>query len=453
MSQSSSQQWEISDARRLKIDIFRIGADALLIGYLFITFIGFRAFSDSSSADRVAGSPLDRIVTFALVALALFVIWGYRRSAWECVRANTLLYAIVGFCQMSAVWATYPDLSLRRALLLVFLTVITTAIAASVTSLRRFHTALFLALGFVIVLNLIGTALWPALAISEIGVKGLYTQKNVAGAVAMMTIIIGVAWISRARSLSLMSLGTVLLGSALLFLILTQSKTSVALTAITLSVGALFVMAQYLGHRFVMLVMTVGLFAVVAFLVVLAASDFETETLLGLVLSDTSLTGRDELWSFAWTSSLQKPWLGYGYGSFWDVGDVNDPLTKLEPGTWLGDVEKGIINQSHNGYLELPLHIGIPATVAAVFYVLVCLFRATRNAIRSGTLADDKAAYSAIALATLAYLFHNVTEASLFIRGIPLFNLMLLLGLLAAQTPPPLPRVEQQRDDVHERRA
>ena len=403
----------------------------LFAGYLAMTFIGTRPFGDLSPAERASGSPLDRLVALGLFGLSLVVIFGYREAALQRVRSNLLLYLIVGFCQISVLWSDYPDLTLRRAVLLTLLTAIATGIAAGVTDLRKFHTYLFFGLGAVVLVNLAGTALWPAQAISDIGVKGLYTQKNVAGSVAMMTLIVGVAWTARARTPVAITLGSVALLLAAAFLFVSRSKTSIGLTALALVIGGLFTVVQYAGHRFAILVASAALLFLMGVLCLLIYYDFDTDRLFGLVLSDTSFSGRDELWSFAWKSAMQREWLGHGYGAFWDVGDANDPLAKLEPGTWLGDVEKGVINQAHNGYLELWLHVGLPATVTAVVYIIVALARATIAAVGSATTPDDKSAFAAIALLLFTFLLHNLTEASLFMRGIQFFNLVLLLALLA----------------------
>ncbi len=413
----------------------------LFAGYLGMTFIGTRPFGDLSPAERASGSPLDRMVALALFGLSLVVIYGYRDAALQRIRSNLLLYLIVGFCQISVLWSDYPDLSLRRAVLLSLLTVIATGIAAGVTDLRKFHSFLFFGLSAVVLVNLAGTALWPAQAISDIGVKGLYTQKNVAGSVAMMTLIVGVAWMARARTPVAITLGSASLLLAVLFLFVSRSKTSIGLTVLALAVGGLFATVQFAGHRFAILVASATLLFLMSVMCLFIYYDFDTDRLFGLVLSDTSFSGRDELWSFAWKSAMQREWLGHGYGAFWDVGDANDPLAKLEPGTWLGDVDKGVINQAHNGYLELWLHIGLPATIAAVIYIIVALARATVAAVSSTTTADEKSAFAAIALLLFTFLLHNLTEASLFMRGIQFFNLVLLLALLAPRAGTvPVPR-------------
>ena len=140
---------------------------------------------------------------------------------------------------------------------------------------------------------------------------------------------------------------------SLFFLLITLSKTSIGLTFLALAIGFLFWLVQRLGFRFALIALA-ALAALLAGLVgLIAVSDFDFQRVLSAFVTDTSFTGRDELWGFAWRSALERPWLGHGYGAFRDVGAANDLLVKLEPGTWLGDVGTASINQAHDGYLEL----------------------------------------------------------------------------------------------------
>lgn len=174
----------------------------------------------------------------------------------------------------------------------------------------------------------------------------VYTQKNVAGIVAMLTIVIGATWIAGATGRRQIMLAVLALAPALLFLALTRSKTSINLAAGGLVIIAFFVMAERYGAAFILLAATLGLAGAAGVLALLLAIDFDTNIALSSLFGDTTFTGRDELWAFT-QREARRYWLGHGYGAFWDVGAVNDPLAKLEPGTWLASVEIGTINQAH----------------------------------------------------------------------------------------------------------
>ncbi|WP_374544680.1 O-antigen ligase family protein [Rhodoblastus sp.] len=415
--------------RAARTDWIARAHDALLIGYLLFTFIGTHplAAATATPEERLAGSPLDRLLLPMMTVIGLGLIWARREAAWETARANRLLLAVVLFCQASLIWSNYPDLTLRRAMLLLFVTAISLGLAATIKDMRAFHARVFQALVFVILVNLAATAAFPAIAVTDIGVAGIYGQKNPAGMVAMIAMIVCVTYAFGARGAGEAMVGALGAAISFFFLVITRSKTSLGLTLLALAIGFLFWLTQRLGFRFALLALA-GIALLLAGLTgLVVASDFDFQKVLGAFVADTSFTGRDELWGFAWRSALQNPWFGHGYGAFWDVGAVNDPLAKLEPGTWLGDVQIGIINQAHNGYLELFLHIGIPMTIAAVCAVFVALGRATGLAITTRGGAGGQAAYGMIALTLMLYLLHNLTEATLMMRGAPFANLALLL--------------------------
>jgi exopolysaccharide production protein ExoQ len=406
---------------------------ALLLGFLAYVFIGTQPFGDPSAAQRVDGSSLDRIAVLGMFGLALAVLWVNRTAALALLGANLGLAAVVGFCLLSVVWSDYPALTIRRALLLVFLTVSAAAIAAGTTDLRRLHGVLFGTLTAVVLLNLVATAVAPGVAITDIGVRGIYSQKNVAGIVSMLAVVVAATWIlgaSRARSVAV---GLAALLPALLFLVLTKSKTSIALTALALGIVAVFALAEWIGARFVLLVLGAGLLASALLLAIFAAFDFNPLLIVAAVTGDATFTGRDELWSFALNSALERPWLGHGYGAFWDVGEANDPLQRLDPGSWLGDVDIGTINQAHNGYLELWLHIGLPATILGVLVVARRGLTALRYVAAGSAGAAERAAVGMLGLILLLYLLHNFTEATLFMRGLAFCNIALLAMLLVSR--------------------
>ena len=406
---------------------------ALTAGFLYYTFIGTHPLADTSVGNRVDGSIADRVFVLSLFALALFVLWGNRRAALHGMIANAPLIAVVGFCMASILWSDYPALTLRRGLLLIFLTTIAKAVAVGLTDLRRFHTVLFASLTAVILVNLLATVAAPHLAITDIGVKGVYTQKNVAGIVAMLTIVIGATWIAGATGRRQIMLAVLALAPALLFLALTRSKTSINLAAGGLVIIAFFVMAERYGAAFILLAATLGLAGAAGVLALLLAIDFDTNIALSSLFGDTTFTGRDELWAFARREAEKHYWLGHGYGAFWDVGAVNDPLAKLEPGTWLASVEIGTINQAHHGYLELWLHIGLPATVVATVAIIHGAMLGGWRAVMGRGSRQTRAAIGAFAVLLLLQLLHNFTEATLFMRGAAFCSMAMLAMFVIAR--------------------
>jgi len=414
---------------------FVTAPNLLLTAYLLLAFVGTSPFSYVPPAERQQGSLADRLMVISMLVVALGLIWTRRRAAIDCFRANKLLFLVVGFCLLSTFWSDYPGLTFRRSLAFVFTLAIALGIAASIVSLREFHTILFAVTTGVILLNLLGVALLPGQAIAPDGVQGLYVQKNQAGMVAMIAVIIAATWTMGAESRASIVKGLAATGVALVFLTVTRSKTSMGLTAVSLAFCGLFLLAQRIGPRFALLVPAAAGLLLASGLGLFILSDFDMGRMLGLFLTDTTFTGRDDLWSFAWRTSLERPWLGHGYGAFWDVGEINDPLSRMEPGTWLGDVDKGgLINEAHNGYLELMLVIGVPAMILAVAVIVGGLYVAIQRLVAAPER-GDKASFLMIALMLFAQLWHNVTESTLFMRSSPFFILILLLLLTLSCRP------------------
>lgn len=399
---------------------------ALLIGFLAYVFIGTQPFGDPSAAQRVDGNPLDRVAVLGLFALALAALAVEWRATVSMVPRALGLALVVGFCLASVFWSDHPDLTVRRGILLVMLTVVAAGCAAGVTDLRRFHTVLFAALVGIVLLNILATAAAPGVAITDLGVRGIYSQKNVAGIVAMIAAVTAATWTLGARDPRRIALGLVGLALILLFLLATRSKTSIALTLLAFGLIACAELARRFGPRFVALAAGFAALGGAGLLAAFAASGFDPAGFAAVFTGDASFTGRDELWAFALDRAGERPWLGRGYGAFWDVGPGADPLLRVDPGSWLGDIEIGTINQAHNGYLELWLQIGLPATVLAAMVVVVQLLVAARWSFSARASLTTAWANGLLTLILMLYLLHNLTEATLFIRGVPFCNISLL---------------------------
>ncbi len=408
-----------------RFDVFP-GMAALYFGY---AFIGTHPLADVSVADRLEGSPIDRLLVLAMFAGSLLVLWARRREALAALLANPGLVAVSAIIAISALWSDYPDLTVRRAMLYLMLTASGAATALSARDPARLHTAIFLMFIAVIIVNFLSVVVSPSIAITDIGVKGLYTQKNVAGGVAMVAFIVGVFWTAGAASPRSRTLGLLALALIFLFLVITKSKTSLGLAILAPLVGGLIAFASRGGPRAALIALAVLLLSLVVAFALFAATGFNTDRVLDILIGDSSFTGRDELWAFARQEIGNRPWGGHGYGAFWDVGPANDPIAKLEPGTWLGDTEVGIINQAHNGYLDLALNVGVPATVIAGLAVFFAMIRALARAHAQGVDCRARAAHGAFAALLLAFLIHNTTEATLFLRGAPLWSLMVVVML------------------------
>ncbi|MFV0281413.1 MAG: O-antigen ligase family protein [Rhodoblastus sp.] len=427
-----TQRYEFSAARPDGGAIRDRATSLLFTGFLLLTFVGTHPLNVGSVAERADGSLLDRIVVPSLFGLALVVIWMARDAALRMIGRNFGLIFIVGFCMASILWSAYPSLTLRRSILLFLLTGISFGVAAGVTDLRRLHTQLFVTLSAIIFVNILLTIAMPGQTITPIGVKGIYTQKNVAGIVALINLVVGATWLAGASRRGVV-FALLAMTATLGFLIATKSRTSLNLALLGLAYVVFVVLVEKIGGLFLLAAGIIGALLLSAGLVWLGLHDFDFQSALAALVGDTSYSGREELWDFVRRDALKRPLLGYGYGAYWDVGAANDPLLRAEVGSWLAAVETGLINQAHQGYLELWLHIGWPMTVFATVLVAVRALSGGARALFGAGPRQSRIFIGAMASLLLIFLLHNLTEASLFMRGEMFSNFAIFAMLLISR--------------------
>jgi len=102
------------------------------------------------------------------------------------------------------------------------------------------------------------------------------------------------------------------------------------------------------------------------------------DVLFGLMGKDATLTGRTDLWPYVLDFISQRPLLGWGYRSFWQV---DNPLA--------ADLWKKLgwsPPHAHNGYLELLMDVGYVGSVGFAYVVLASAITAVQN-LKAGNAA------------------------------------------------------------------
>jgi O-antigen ligase len=320
------------------------------------------------------------------------------------LRGQSLLLVLLAFCIVSALWATHPWISLRRSLLLVLGAYSVLGGVAYSSSVRNVLGVVYSAFAVVLLLNLASLVL-PT-AFDQRGLmRGIAGDKNYLGVVSAFGVLVGVA----ARPTLRTALGRALnLGFVCGFafiLALTGSKTAMALTVLAPALAlALWLGVRGLGMTLttlVALVMLAGVSVLVGLTLVLG---IEVNDLLALPFGDATFTGRDAIWGFIIEQWKSRPALGFGYGSFWGVGFESPNLGANYPFIRL-------LTQSHNGYLDVALSIGVLglAIVLACFAHTLALIERAEHAF--GAL------FGFCLAAFIFILIHNLMESSL-LRGV-----------------------------------
>jgi exopolysaccharide production protein ExoQ len=126
-----------------------------------------------------------------------------------------------------------------------------------------------------------------------------------------------------------------------------------------------------------------------------------------------SLSGRGFIWPVCWEHIVQRPWLGYGYGSFWTPSRIE---------VFLEEIQFSIF-EAHNGYLELLLGTGIFGCVLYVAFMVTTLCASAR-----ATLQSDESSYSLLfGIMVFAFIYSNSESGFM---GINLVSLLMTSQML-----------------------
>jgi len=399
------------------------------IPVLWVLIIGSRPISAwlSPHAQLVGadsyteGSPTDRAVFLLLIILGVVVL-ARRRVNWhDILSRNKWVIVFFGYFAISTLWSDYPFVSFKRWVkdfgnVVMVLVVITerNPVAATRAVLLR-ATYVLVPLSFVLVKYFPewsrGYDRWTG----QVFITGVTTDKNLLGMVLTATSLpvlwsLLVLW-GQARSWDRTAQLVVLL--ALLAMIVwllpvANSATAIICTSLGASVLILTRVAIVRQHAraCAVLVLVAGL----ALLATGALSAIQ-EDLLGMLGRNATLTGRTEIWQ-AVLKEGSNPWLGVGFYSFW----TGERVARLSAQYHY------LLNEAHNGYLEVYLNGGVLALGLLLIFLWTIVGRSTSR-LATETNASPEALSLAMVLVATVY---GSTEAVFNRLDLIWFGLLLM---------------------------
>ena len=392
----------------------------LTLLYFFIGLPPYGTIGASSSSNIYQGSLANQIVwpTFACIACGLIVKnFSNTRLLLSLSRPMILLLL---WCIASVTWAIEFEVAAIRVVRLLLVVFVSTAVIASLHSPRRVYDILLFVTGISLVLNLAVSIFLPAIGQDALGnFTGLHSHKNTAGIMGMVTMLL---WLSGARHAGRgrkqigFIAGTCL---AVLFVVATGSK-----TALTVSLGVPLIVVPflYLRRNFngKLMVPTGFLITAIALCVLMTMSFNATQLgdLPGIVLSDTSLTGRTGLWQWMIQEIVKRPWAGHGVGSFWNTSAAN-ALQRIGP-EWLQS-----ITQAHNGYLDVLATIGIVG-VALLGVLLFSIIGLGWHSLCGGLVSGARSLIEGLWSIAIATVLYNFSESSFLSAGSVLWFILVI---------------------------
>ena len=373
---------------------------------------------------QVAFYALNRIYFPPLLVTAFLCFIG-TRSHLPAGRLDIFLpLAVLGaICGLSAIWALAPEISTRRFFLQVSIVVTMVLSIASMQRPKDVLEPLFWLMTVTLAVNLFAVATRMP---GPLGYEGIYPQKNTLGAVAAVAMLFaGRRVLTGSMPGRLVAIGTFSLGAVLL--ILSQSKTSQGLVIIApmLALGV-FMLCRLFRLSALVVISGVTLLAALCLLYATATYDSSSATIFAWLTGNPTLTGRSAIWGFAGGYIDHRPWFGYGYQSFWNIGPIS-PNLKEAP-SFIAKMPN-----AHNGYIDLIVQLGFIG-----FAVFAMLFLATLGKI--GRLMTSDAPLGLFLLVLFVFIgLHNILETHWFEGFRPLSMLFIMVLSIAALTRKSLP--------------
>ncbi len=309
---------------------------------------------------------LNRLFFPALAGVSVLLLIAERHRLLRFHLAGFFLVTgFFGYLCMTALWALAPSVTISKAMLFAMQGI---ALLVAVLLTRRVEDMIkpmFWVLAVTLVINFLAIPIIPS---TPIGYAGIFSHKNMLGSVAVMGGFFALYGLTRS-DLLVRRVSMALMPVVLILLYLSDSKTSIGLFVMVplFALGAVF-MRRYFRVSLPVLITVVAIPAGV--LLSGAIPGFSYHTVSRIISHDGTFTGRTDVWAFGVKEALKRPLTGFGYQSFWGLGDKS-PASKLPD--WTGFVK--VTPHAHNGYLDVLLQGGMIAlTLFALLQIMVALW-------------------------------------------------------------------------------
>jgi exopolysaccharide production protein ExoQ len=330
-------------------------------------------FGISTSASLEDGSPIDRVVSSALIAGGCYVLSKRRISLFELVRKNRWLLLYITYCFLGIWWSDYAFVAFKRWIRAigdpVMIVVLLSESDRTEAVTRLFKRATYILAPFSIMLIKYFPEIGRLFSVWGAGQsRGVAGDKNVLGRLCLILGFFLFCHVLRTIRLpaSVQRRKELLLSGLLLWMIwwnLIESASSTALVALVVGMATLLALAMpCVNRRFI------GAYALGAVLTLFALDSLFGiyDTLLVVLSKDPTLTGRTKLWDDLFAMDI-NPLVGVGFESFW----LGERLEHLWSTHWWQP------NEAHNGYLEVYLNLGSIGLLIIVVLLFV-VYRKSR---------------------------------------------------------------------------
>lgn len=403
-----------------RVSVDDIVTTCLFLGaflFFWISVDPFVDLTDPAVLLPAAGSnTLNQAVVLGL-ALNLFLYAAFTDTGRFGILLNWPMLLLLGWLAVSVATSVDPGLSGRRVLLTMIVFGIVAIVLMLPRDVERFADLLAVAALIVLAISYGSVLLLPKYAVHQAGEllepehaghwRGPFTHKNGAGAAMVLCLYIGF-YVAKRRSFLL---GWIIVIAAGFFLMRTMAKTSMALVVPCLILTWLVVSVRSSVFRYLIVLGTLGALTLITVgsVVFPPVAAFNASA-----MADPSFTNRTDIWSFSVASIAERPLLGHGFEAFWGSEDVFFG----ESTSWANRA-----TDSHNGYLDTLLGIGLPGLGLVLWLFVIGPLRDLKLSERSGN--DPATTMFFMRIWTFGVFFAGL-ETFFFANGGPVWFMFLL---------------------------
>jgi exopolysaccharide production protein ExoQ len=314
---------------------------------------------------------------------------------------NRLIWILLLLAMFSISWSYSPDLTRTRVIALTGTTMFSLYISTRYSLKEQLYVFGWI-FGVIVLTSLLFGVLLPKYGLMSsfhLGAwRGIYNHKNGLGRTMVPSAIVFyiLALISQRRRWIFWSL----LGGSILLILL--SRASSPLVNFIILIGLLYVLPVLRLNYFFLVPIVLGLLSAVVIFYFLLTNN--SEQFVGILGKDLTLTGRTNFWPLMIDKIRESPWIGYGFGSFWQGLDG--------PSAYVWNASEFKAPNGHNGYLDLCLDLGLIG-LSIYMLVYVASFQKALSYIKNTKTVDG-----VLPLIWLLYIIlSNLTESALILQN------------------------------------
>ena len=325
-------------------------------------------------------NPLDSVretliyVGHCLTLILIAILW---RNVFAIIIKEKLLWILIATVCASVIWSDMPMVTLERILPLLRVTIFGIYFAARFTIKEQLH-LLAWAFGLAALLSLVVCVLVPSYGVVGAGLivgqeelvhsgawRGIYNHKTFLGSIMSLGSLI--LLFCGLDKLQYRHPWVILFAFIISTFVLLRSTTIGALLIFIISICLLFFFQMERKKFDLFIILFVGFILVGSLAVTVIASN--TDTIFNSFGKDATISGRTLIWPLLINKIQERPWLGYGYDTFWKGGWEGE----------VADIWRALIAgfeppHAHNGFLEICLDIGfLGLAIFVIWFVFSCL--------------------------------------------------------------------------------